>query len=81
MGDLLKTVYGRDLYEPKEVAKSEIEGRKIWLYCFYTTLGDFFIVEYEQRDFTIKRMIYDADYDKARKTYKRILKKMAGGEI
>ena len=49
-----------------------INGRKIWLYLITCPIGNIFIVDYENRDMTITRKIFDGDLDKAERYFEKI---------
>lgn len=71
----------KDLIMPNELDSAKIFGRNIWLYEFETTIGNFYIVEYERKDQTIERYIFDNDIEKAKKKYKSICKRLVDGKI
>lgn len=61
--------------------RSRINGRAIWHYLIDTNIGQINIVDYEQRDMSIKRFIFDGKYDTAEAKYNKICKDMINGKI
>ena len=59
------------------IAESSIDGLKIFLYEVTSQIGDFYIVEHEQKD---KQLVTEFKRDKAEaeKWYKKQIKKMLG---
>ena len=60
---------------------STINGRGVWHYLLDTSIGQINLVEYEQRDLTLKRYIIDWDYEKAEKKYDQLCIQMIKGNI
>ena len=60
---------------------SKINGRGVWHYLLDTSIGQINLVEYEQRDLTLKRYIIDGDYEKAEKKYDQLCIQMIKGNI
>ena len=58
---------------------SEIDGRKAWFYLISSSIGNIAVVEYEQTDKSIKRYMFDDDYDKAEYRYEHIVMDMMKG--
>ena len=63
------------------LAHSTVNGRGIWLYQIASPIGNIHIVDYEQRDMSIKRTIYDEGESRAERKYTEIVKKIADGRI
>lgn len=55
-------------------AESNINGRLVHLYLLSTPIGHFIIVDWEAKgpDKFVTRKIFDEDYDKAARFYKKI---------
>ena len=60
---------------------STINGRQIFHYLINTSIGQFNIIEYEQRDLALKRYIIDGDYEKSEKKYDQLCIQMIKGNI
>lgn len=60
---------------------SVINGRGVWHYLLDTSLGQFNVVEYEQKDMSLKRFLMDASYSKAEKKFDQISIQMVKGVI
>lgn len=58
-----------------------IDHRNVWLYGIGLDIGDIYIVDYEQKDFAIKRTIIDQDKEKAMRIYKKRCSDMVNGKI
>ncbi len=63
------------------LAHSTVDGRGVWLYQFVTPIGNIHALEYEQKDHTIKRKLYDEQQSKAEKDYVQLIKKIAAGRL
>jgi ureidoglycolate hydrolase len=61
--------------------ESRVNGRGVWHYLVHTPIGDFNIVEYEQRSKELKRFIFDGWYEKAERKYQNIIKGIVNGTI
>ena len=64
-----------------ELAHSTVDGRNIWLYQIESPIGDFHIVDYERKDQSIKRTIFEEQRNRAEKKYTETVKKIAGGQL
>ena len=63
-----------------EQEHATIYGHNVWHYLIDTPIGQIHVVDYEaQRE--IKRIIIDADNQKAEKTFKRICHQMTDGKF
>lgn len=60
---------------------STINGRNIWHYLIHTSIGQINVVEYEQKDLTLKRYIIDGYYSKAEKKFDQLSLQMVKGNI
>lgn len=63
------------------LAHSTVDGRNVWLYQIVAPIGKIHVLDYEQKDQTIKRKIYDEQESKADKDYVQLIKKMAAGKL
>ena len=61
--------------------KNEINGRIVMLYLITTGIGNIAVLDYEQKDLSIKRKIFSDDYDKAEKNFETVCKRMIDGRI
>lgn len=60
---------------------SVINGRGIWHYLLDTSLGQFNVVEYEQKDLALKRYFIENDNSKAEKKFDQLSVQMVKGSI
>ena len=63
------------------LAHSTIDGRNVWLYQIESPIGNIHIVDYEQRDMSIKRTMFEEQLNRAEKKYSETVKKIAGGRL
>lgn len=60
---------------------SKINGRNIWHYLLDTAIGHIHIVEYEQKDLSLKRYIVEGSNAKAEKKFDQLSMQMVKGKI
>lgn len=63
------------------LAHSTVDGRNVWLYQIVAPIGNIHVLDYEQKDTSIKRKLYDEHQSKADKDYVEIIKKIAAGRL
>lgn len=63
------------------LAHSTVDGRGVWLYQIVAPIGKIHVLDYEQKDRTIKRRIYDEQESKADKDYVQLIKRIAAGKL
>lgn len=68
-------------FQMNTLAHSTVDGRSVWLYQFVTPIGSIHVLDYEQKNVTIKRKLYDEQQSKAEKDYVQIIKKIAAGKL
>ncbi len=70
-----------DLYEPHILAHSKIDGRNIWHYGIYSTIGCLHIIQHEvPKELNILDDYFGWSEQVADKTYARIATKMINGK-
>lgn len=57
-----------------ELNKAEINGRKAWLYMIDTSIGVFYVAEYENPNLNLTRKIFDGSEEKAKAYFTKSLK-------
>lgn len=60
-------------------AHSKINGRNVWHYMVSTPIGDYHIVEYEQKDSSIKEFVFPHNNQKAEQKYDSLCIEMVKG--
>lgn len=60
---------------------STINGRGVWHYLISTPIGQINVVQYEQKDKTIKSFLFEGHYDKAEAKYESLCKGILTGKI
>ena len=63
------------------LAHSTVDGRGVWLYQLVAPIGNIHVLDYEQKDLTIKRKLYDEQESRAEKDYVQLIKKIAAGKL
>lgn len=68
-------------FQINTLAHSTVDGREVWLYQIVAPIGKIHVLDYQQKDQSIKRKLYDEQEGKADKDYVAIIKKMAAGRL
>lgn len=60
-------------------AQSKVNGRGVWYYLIASPIGNFHIIEYETKDMSLKRFVYDDEdgLEKASRKYRSVIRKLA----
>ena len=67
-----------ELYEPQQIEHAVINGRNVWTWLFQTTLGEYYLTQYEEKgpDPWINDAYIGRSQNKAAATFKKAVKKL-----